>query len=111
MNLFFLERKGVTPVFFLVPRDLFQHADSPTHRQPPSATAPHRLPMLWLVPTLAATTRIVRARDASGPASIPGRHSRAIGSRFHCGSETRTHSQKKVPLPVSPGRAVLGRLR
>src|SRR6266446_2947552 len=33
MNLFFLERKGVTPVFFLVPRDLFQHPDSPPHRR------------------------------------------------------------------------------
>src|SRR5216684_207437 len=41
-----------------------------THPQPPSATAPHRLPVPWLVPRLAATTRISREKDAFGPASI-----------------------------------------
>src|SRR5215472_434291 len=45
------------------------------HRPQPSATAPHRLPVTWLLPILPATTRIVRAKDAFAPASIPGRHS------------------------------------
>src|SRR5580692_2795136 len=46
-----------------------------THRPLPSATAPHRLPGTGLLRTLAATTRIFRAKDVFAPASIPGRHS------------------------------------
>src|SRR6266852_7368011 len=79
----FLGTQGVTPSFFvarfitsacLLAATLAPRARA-IHRPPPSATAPHRLPVTWRVPTLPATTRIVRARDASGPASILARHS------------------------------------
>src|SRR5215467_3246827 len=80
----FLGTQGGTPVVFLAAR-LITSARSlaatsalrarATHRPPPSATAPHRLPVTWLLRILPATTRIVPAKDASGPASIPGRHS------------------------------------
>src|SRR6266478_9054813 len=73
----FLGTQGVTPCFFVArfitsARSLAA-TSAPraraTHRQPPSATAPHRLPVTWLVRILPATTRIVRGRDASGPAT------------------------------------------
>src|SRR5713101_7977355 len=109
-----LERKGA-PLFFVV--KLITSARSlaatsaprarATHRPPPSATAPHRLPVTGLLRILPATTRIVRAKDAFGPASIPGRHSCVVGSPSRCGSETRTHSTKKDPLPVSPDTVAL----
>src|ERR1035437_4246691 len=82
-ELVFLGTQGVTPWFFC--REVITSARSlaatsaprapATHPPPPSATAPHRLPVPWLVPRLAATTRIFRAKDAFAPASIPGRHS------------------------------------
>src|SRR5260370_37760987 len=51
-----------------------------THRPPPSATAPHRLPGTWRLRILPATTRIFLVKDVFAPASIPGRHSLAAGS-------------------------------
>src|ERR1700757_4942595 len=82
-ELVFLGTQGVTPCFFVA--RLITSARSlaatsaprvrATHRPPPSATAPHRLPMPWLVPTLPATTRISRGKDAFAPTSILGRHS------------------------------------
>src|SRR6266481_5136553 len=82
-ELVFLGTQGGAPCFFVV--RLITSARSlaatsaprarATHGPPPSATAPHRLPGTWLLRILPATTRIVRAKDAFGPASIHGRHS------------------------------------
>src|SRR5579862_7794383 len=44
-------------------------------RPPPSATAPHRLPVAWPRWCLLATTQTAPSRAVSVPASIPGRHS------------------------------------
>src|ERR1700686_385697 len=115
-ELVFLGTQGVTPWFFSS-RGLITSVRSlaatsvplvrATHRPPPSATAPHRLPGTWLLCILPATTRIVLAKDVFAPTSILGRHSSAAGSPFRCGSETRTHSRKRDPLPVSPGTVAL----
>src|ERR1700691_3107122 len=77
-ELVFLGTQGVTPCFFVVrlitsARSLA--ATSPpraraTHRPPPSATAPHRLPGAWRLRFLPATTRIFLGKDVFAPASI-----------------------------------------
>src|SRR5450755_42398 len=76
-----------------------------THRPPPSATAPHRLPGTWLLRILPATTRIFLVKDVFAPTSIPGRHSSAAGSSSRCSSEIRTHSREKDPLLVAPDKS------
>src|ERR1700691_1212823 len=82
-ELVFLGTQGVRPCFCVV--RLITSARSlaatsaprarATHRPPPSATAPHRLPATSLLQILPATTRIFLWKDVFAPTSTPGRHS------------------------------------
>src|ERR1700733_6262693 len=74
----FLGTQGVTPCFFVV--RLITSARSlaatsaprarATHRPPPSATAPHRLPAAWPLPFPPAPRPIFLAKVVFVPASI-----------------------------------------
>src|SRR5580692_11408209 len=70
-ELVFLGTQGLTPYFFagrLITSARSLAATSvplvrATHRPPPSATAPHRLPEAWRLRILPATTRIFLAYE------------------------------------------------
>ena len=122
MNRFFLERKGVTRFFTSESSRSLAATSAPPapvkRRPPPSATAPHRLPVTWLGPARfrpphkspfgkpllrqPVSLAVIAEQPDRRPAAAP-KHEHTAGKRIFCEFLLAESRQRVMPFLPSTG--------